>query len=150
MILDETVEACGRLTRCCGERCPRALNSVYLRAPTCILYIAISASWACNPLELLPNAMMLILNSLQLPIELLRQIINEYVFSLPTVVDNAARQRHKPEWKSVEPLSLTSKSFRELVLEAWFETYVITTPQQPLELSEWPQFKIHQWARYSC
>lgn len=85
---------------------------------------------------------------LRLPTELLREITQLYVSTLPTAIDEFDRLRNKPEWKFVESLSLTSKTFRELAMEAWFATYVITLPDQPLELSQWTQFKVHKWARY--
>ncbi|KAH9923530.1 uncharacterized protein B0H18DRAFT_465037 [Fomitopsis serialis] len=79
-----------------------------------------------------------------LPVELLYVIIFYFVDSrTPGRTSSLARDKGypwrpvvaiKPEWHEVQPLTLVSKVFREIVLEAWFQTYVMYIPK--LHLSE--------------
>ncbi|KAI1798232.1 hypothetical protein LXA43DRAFT_968623 [Ganoderma leucocontextum] len=81
----------------------------------------------------------LILRKPQLPTELLRHIVFEYVSTFDEQRKlEEPRQSYKPPWGSVEPLTLASKVLRQLALEAWFEVYYVHTPDDLL--TGWPEF----------
>ncbi|EDQ99875.1 uncharacterized protein LACBIDRAFT_334615 [Laccaria bicolor S238N-H82] len=68
---------------------------------------------------------------MSLPLELVREIIDLRLFSAPphswTPEDPGCST--KPRWGTIHALSLTSKSYRALVLEAWFRTLYVKSPQ---------------------
>ncbi|EJF63661.1 hypothetical protein DICSQDRAFT_178943 [Dichomitus squalens LYAD-421 SS1] len=77
----------------------------------------------------------------QLPTELLRQIVLEYVSTYDEGRKfEEPRHSYKPPWSSVEPLTLASKVLRQLALEAWFEVYYVRTPDDLLHA--WPEFEL--------
>jgi hypothetical protein len=67
---------------------------------------------------------------MSLPLELVREIIHLLLFSAPprssTPEDPGCST--KPTWVTISALSLTSQSYRALVLEAWFRTLYIELP----------------------
>ena len=77
----------------------------------------------------------------QLPTELLRQIVFEYIRTYDEGRKlEEPRHSYKPPWSSVEPLTLASKVLRQLAFEAWFEVYYAHTPEDLLDA--WPEFKL--------
>ncbi|KAH9920020.1 uncharacterized protein BXZ73DRAFT_104837 [Epithele typhae] len=78
---------------------------------------------------------------LQLPTELLRQIVAEYVHCESVLAKERAphgpRRSYKPAWKVVQSLSLAAKALRQLALEAWFEVYFAPSPEALLQA--WPE-----------
>lgn len=77
-----------------------------------------------------------------LPIELLHHIILQFVhgvYPVPADESIGLPVASKPDWKLVEPLILSNKTFRQLALEAWFEIYVAKRPNDLLQLELCPQ-----------
>jgi len=69
-------------------------------------------------------------NTMSLPLELVQEIIHLLLFSAPprssTPEDPGCST--KPTWGTISALSLTSQSYRALVLGAWFRTLYIESP----------------------
>ena len=85
-----------------------------------------------------------VLHGPQLPTELLRNIVLEYVSTLDEGRKlEEPRHSYKPSWSSVEPLTRTSRVLRQLSLEARFEVYCAHTPDDLL--TGWPEFG--QWTK---
>lgn len=75
---------------------------------------------------------------MSLPLELVREIIHLLLFfpppsrSTPDDIDCAV----KPTWDTINALSLTTRSFRPLALEAWFRTLYIDSPENLIFLRD--------------
>ncbi|KAI0916255.1 hypothetical protein AcW1_009919 [Taiwanofungus camphoratus] len=79
-----------------------------------------------------------------LPTELVREIILYAVHNAcPSTLVPATASRSKPEWKCIENLSLVSRTFRILFLEAWFEIFVAKDPSDLLQIDIYSQ--ISSW-----
>lgn len=77
----------------------------------------------------------------QLPTELLRHIVFDYVLTFDEGRKlEQPQQTYKPPWNSVEPLTLTSKVLRQLAFEAWFRVYYVHSPDDLL--TAWPEFAL--------
>ena len=75
---------------------------------------------------------------MSLPLELVREIIHFLLFSAPPRFSTAENPggTTKPTWGTIDALSLTSKSYRALVLEAWFRTLYIGSPESLIFLQD--------------
>ncbi|EDR06136.1 uncharacterized protein LACBIDRAFT_328912 [Laccaria bicolor S238N-H82] len=67
---------------------------------------------------------------MSLPLELVRIIIDLLLFSAPprSLTPEKPGCSTKPRWSTINALSLTSQSYRALVLEAWFQSLYIDFP----------------------
>ena len=67
---------------------------------------------------------------MSLPLELVREIIHLLLFSAPprSPTPEDPGFSTKPTWGTITALSLTSQSYRTLVLEVWFRTLYIESP----------------------
>ncbi|KAM5537069.1 hypothetical protein V8D89_009215 [Ganoderma adspersum] len=76
----------------------------------------------------------------QLPTELLRHIVFDYIAFNEGRKLEEPQQTYKPPWSSVEPLTLASKVLRQLAFEAWFQVYYVRSPDDLL--TAWPEFSL--------
>ena len=87
--------------------------------------------------------------SLPLPPELIREIIYFTLSSAPShSTPEDLRCSTKPSWHALNEFSLTSRTYRALVLEAWFRTLYIESPED-LEYVRccWPEVGA-RWTRH--
>ena len=82
--------------------------------------------------------------SLPLPPELVREIIYFTLSSAPEILGCST----KPSWLTLNALSLTSRTYRALVLEAWFCTLYVESPKD-LDFVRycWPEVGA-KWTRH--
>ncbi|EDQ99923.1 uncharacterized protein LACBIDRAFT_334625 [Laccaria bicolor S238N-H82] len=89
---------------------------------------------------------------MSLPLELVQEIIHLLLFSAPPRSSTPERPgcTAKPTWGTINVLSLTSQSYRAVVLEAWFRTLFIESPVDLLFLrdSGWFPNLGSKWARH--
>ena len=89
---------------------------------------------------------------MSLPLELVREIIHLLFFSAPphssTPEDPGCST--KPNWRTINALSLTSQSYRALALEAWFRTLYIESPDELIFLRDlgWFPELWSKWTRH--
>ncbi|KAK7052189.1 hypothetical protein R3P38DRAFT_2859033 [Favolaschia claudopus] len=80
------------------------------------------------------------------PVELLHEIFSHVLVFEPVSVVHTHGASSKPQWELVRSLSLASKAFRNLTLEAWFRVFVTRTPSD-LTFVEERLPGIYSWAR---
>ena len=89
---------------------------------------------------------------MSLPLELVQEVIHLLLFSAPprssTPEDPGCST--KPKWSTINALSLTSQSYRALVLEAWFRTLYIESPDDLIFLRDlgWSPELWCNWTRH--
>ena len=89
---------------------------------------------------------------MSLPLELVQEIIHLLLFSAPprssTPEDPGCST--KPRWSTINALSLTSQSYRALVLEAWFRTLYIDSLESLIFLQDsgWFPELWSKWTRH--
>ena len=89
---------------------------------------------------------------MSLPLELVREIIHLLLFSAPprssTPEDPGCST--KPTWDTINALSLSSQSYRALVLEAWFRTLYIESRDNVIFLRDlgWFPELGSKWTRH--
>ncbi|KAJ6618121.1 hypothetical protein B0H10DRAFT_1266101 [Mycena sp. CBHHK59/15] len=69
-----------------------------------------------------------------LPLELVREIIGYVLVTSQAALSDEPGTNTKPDWTLVSSLSLVSKTYRTLALEAWFRVLFITSPADLLFL----------------
>ena len=86
--------------------------------------------------------------SLPLPPELIREIIYFTLSSAPPVTPEYVSCSTKSSWHAINALSLTTRTYRALALEAWFSTLRIESPED-LEFVRccWPEVGA-RWTRH--
>ncbi|KAG5635492.1 hypothetical protein H0H81_011047 [Sphagnurus paluster] len=72
---------------------------------------------------------------MHIPLELV-QIIIEYSLYSKNASNHELAVSIKPDWKAIQPLTLASKTYRALALEAWFQTLFINSPNDLENLRE--------------
>ncbi|EDR13638.1 uncharacterized protein LACBIDRAFT_322724 [Laccaria bicolor S238N-H82] len=90
--------------------------------------------------------------TMSLPLELVQEIIHLLLFSAPprSSTPEDPGNSTKPRWGTIDALSLTSQSCRALVLEAWFRTLYIESPEDLIFLREsgwFPELE-SKWTRH--
>ena len=89
---------------------------------------------------------------MSLPLELVEEIIHLLLFSAPPRFSTPEDPGYsiKPTWDTINALSLTSQSYRALVLEAWFRTLYIESPGDLIFLrdSGWFPELGSKWTRH--
>jgi len=86
---------------------------------------------------------------MSLPLELVQEIIHLLLFSAPPRSSTFACST-KPTWGTINALSLTSQSYRALVLEAWFRTLYIKSAGDLIFLQDsgwFPELE-SKWTRH--
>ncbi|KZT70635.1 hypothetical protein DAEQUDRAFT_725176 [Daedalea quercina L-15889] len=101
-------------------------------------------------MELLPHKGIVGAPSM-LPFELLDEIVFWYFHSCipgpstPISLVPKDSRSSKPDWHAVQPLTVVSKAFRRLVLEAWFQTIIVRDHVHLVESPPIPE--VASWAR---
>ncbi|KAJ6466791.1 hypothetical protein C8R45DRAFT_478145 [Mycena sanguinolenta] len=81
-----------------------------------------------------------------LPVELIREIIGHvFVFQPVTATDERGANR-KPKWDLISSLSVASRTYRTLALEAWFRVLFTKSPVDLVFLQYHLQ-DVHEWTR---
>ncbi len=70
-----------------------------------------------------------------LPIELISQIFQTILETVEVRTGNA-RANIKPPWTLISSLSLTSKLYRDIILEEWFREFYTENPADTMQLSD--------------
>ncbi|KAJ7845461.1 hypothetical protein B0H13DRAFT_119323 [Mycena leptocephala] len=81
-----------------------------------------------------------------LPVELVREIIAYVLVVPPATVSDELGANLKPNWSLIRSLSIASKTYRTLALEAWFRVLFTRSPGDLVFLRSQLQ-EIHSWTQ---